>query len=73
MQAAPRPTVPSAGGQGASDRIAALAKALGLSEAKVRTAIQATRPSGAPQAPPSGAAPPSGSAPSAFSPGTSAS
>jgi hypothetical protein len=73
MQAVPRPTTPSADGQGASDRIAALAKALGLSEAKVQAAIQATRPSGAPQAPPSGAAPPSGSAPSTGSPSTSAS
>jgi hypothetical protein len=61
MQAAPRPTAPSADGEGASDRIAALAKALGLSEAEVQAAIQATMPKGGPQAPPPGSAPPSSS------------
>jgi hypothetical protein len=63
----------SADGQDASDRVAALAKALGVSEAKVQAAMQATRPSGAPQATPSGAAPPSGSAPSTGSASTSSS
>ena len=72
MQAA-RPPAPGAGGQGATDPAAALAKALGLSEAKVRVAMHATHPSGAPQAPPSGAAPPSGSAPSTGSSSTSSS
>jgi hypothetical protein len=50
-----------------------LAKELGLSADKVRAAMQATRPSGTPQAPPSGSAPPSGTAPSSSSSTTSSS
>jgi hypothetical protein len=42
--------VAAAAGSGA-DPAAALAKALGLSEAKVRAAMQATMPSGGPQDP----------------------
>jgi hypothetical protein len=48
---------PGSAGAAATDPATALAKELGISAAKVRAAMQALRPGGAP---PSGAQPPSG-------------